>query len=241
MRRSRAGRSKRSRPSGECRRAVRREQRASASASRQPSGATARRGATSGAGSPVSTASASKSSSITCAAMSRRSSRRSRRTWIACATFTGAALLPSMIAPAIRADALDALVYPELGMDATTFALAALRLAPVQCAAWGHPVTTGHATIDAYFSCGAMEPADADAHYTERLIPLPGIGTDYARPAIPADASRAAPWPSRRRAAPAVPAVAVQDPSRHRRAVRARAGRDVPTRSSSCSRAGIPP
>jgi CRISPR-associated protein Csy1 len=105
-------------------------------------------------------------------------------------TFAGAKLLPSTIAPAIRTDALDVLVYPELGMDATSFALATLRLAPVQCAAWGHPVTTGHATIDAFLSCGAMEPPDADAHYTERLIRLPGIGTDYTRPAVPAGAAR---------------------------------------------------
>ncbi len=65
----------------------------------------------------------------------------------------------------------------------TSFALAALRLAPVQCAGWGHPVTTGHSTIDAFFTCAAMEPADAAAHYTERLIRLPGIGTRYAAPA----------------------------------------------------------
>jgi CRISPR-associated protein Csy1 len=101
------------------------------------------------------------------------------------------ALVPSRIAPVIRNDDLDALVYPELGMDATTFALAALRLAPLQCAAWGHPVTTGHATIDVFLSCAAMEAPGADAHYTERLVLLPGIGTDYARPAIPADAARA--------------------------------------------------
>lgn len=105
--------------------------------------------------------------------------------------FLGTALAPSVIAPAIRDDALDVLVYPELGMDATAFALGALRLAPVQCAAWGHPVTTGHSTIDCYFSCAAMEPDDADAHYTERLVRLPGIGTDYARPASPAAVTRA--------------------------------------------------
>ncbi len=96
----------------------------------------------------------------------------------------------SRIAPAIRDDALDALVYTELGMEATTFALAALRLAPLQCAAWGHPVTTGHPTIDVFFSSGAMEPQDGDAHYTERLIRLPGIGTRYAQPVPPADADR---------------------------------------------------
>jgi CRISPR-associated protein Csy1 len=99
---------------------------------------------------------------------------------------------PSQVAAAVRADAPDVLVYPELGMDATTFAVAALRLAPLQCAAWGHPVTTGHATIDAFFTAASMEPEGAQAHYTERLVALPGIGTRYARPALPARATREA-------------------------------------------------
>jgi CRISPR-associated protein Csy1 len=106
-------------------------------------------------------------------------------------TYPGPALVPSSIAPAIRADALDVLVYPELGMNAPTFALAALRLAPIQCVAWGHPVTTGHATIDAFFTCAAMEPADAQQHYKEKLVLLPGIGTNYERPVVPDGASRA--------------------------------------------------
>ena len=97
---------------------------------------------------------------------------------------------PSQLAPRILADALDVLVYPELGMGAVPFALAGLRLAPLQCAAWGHPVTTGHATIDVYFSSGAMEPADGASHYAEKLVTLPGIGTRYRAPAAPADASR---------------------------------------------------
>src|SRR6202008_2298683 len=89
-----------------------------------------------------------------------------------------------------RKDELDVLVYPELGMDVTSFALATLRLAPRQYAAWGHPVTTGFDTIDGYFTAAAMEPPGSSEHYTERLIPLPGIGTRYARPAVPSDASR---------------------------------------------------
>ena len=105
--------------------------------------------------------------------------------------FPGTALMPSAVAPAIRADALDVLVFPELGMDQTSFALAALRLAPVQCCAWGHPVTTGHPTIDAYFTAAAMEPGDGASHYTEALAALPGIGTDYAAPAVPTGATRA--------------------------------------------------
>jgi protein O-GlcNAc transferase len=99
---------------------------------------------------------------------------------------------PREIAATIVADAPDVLVYPELGMDAVCFVLAALRLAPLQCAGWGHPVTTGHPAIDVFFTSGAMEPADADAHYRERLVRLPGIGTRYRMPVAPADATRAA-------------------------------------------------
>jgi protein O-GlcNAc transferase len=89
------------------------------------------------------------------------------------------------VAARIRADALDVLVYPELGMDGFCFLLAALRLAPVQCAGWGHPVTSGHATIDYYFSSAIMEPADAQSHYREQLVRLPGIGTAYRPPDLP--------------------------------------------------------
>jgi predicted O-linked N-acetylglucosamine transferase (SPINDLY family) len=56
-------------------------------------------------------------------------------------------------------------------------------LAPVQCAGWGHPVTTGHDTIDYFLTAGAMEPDGADGHYVESLVRLPGIGTSYPRPA----------------------------------------------------------
>jgi protein O-GlcNAc transferase len=86
------------------------------------------------------------------------------------------------LAELIRSHELDVLVYPEVGMASMTYLHAALRLAPVQCAGWGHPVTTGSAAIDYYFTCGPMEPPDGQDHYTERLIALPGIGVDYAMP-----------------------------------------------------------
>ena len=104
--------------------------------------------------------------------------------------FVGGEAAPSAIAPLIRSDLLDILVYPELGMDQVTFALGALRLAPRQYAAWGHPVTTGHATIDAFLSCEAMEPEDAQAQYTEPLALLPGIGTRFAPAELPARRGR---------------------------------------------------
>ena len=91
----------------------------------------------------------------------------------------------ALIGATIRDDDLDVLIYPELGMDARCMVLAALRLARVQCAAWGHPVTSGHPTIDHFFTAGAMEPETGDAHYTEHLVRLSGIGTSYPRTAAP--------------------------------------------------------
>jgi predicted O-linked N-acetylglucosamine transferase (SPINDLY family) len=98
---------------------------------------------------------------------------------------------PGCIAASVLADDLDILVYPELGMDNTSFLLAAMRLAPVQCAGWGHPVTSGHANIDYYFSSAAMEPDNAELHYSEKLILLEGLGTYYSKPALPTPARRA--------------------------------------------------
>jgi predicted O-linked N-acetylglucosamine transferase (SPINDLY family) len=74
---------------------------------------------------------------------------------------------------------MDVLLYPEVGMDPIAGRLAAQRLARVQCVAWGHPVTTGMPTMDFFLSSALMEPPDADAHYTERLIRLPGLGVHY--------------------------------------------------------------
>ncbi len=73
----------------------------------------------------------------------------------------------------------DALIYPEVGMDITTPRLASMRLAPVQIAAWGHPETTGFPTIDYYLSADDFESSDSQAHYTEKLVPLPNLGCYY--------------------------------------------------------------
>jgi predicted O-linked N-acetylglucosamine transferase (SPINDLY family) len=76
----------------------------------------------------------------------------------------------------IRAQELDALVYPEIGMNETILTLASSRLAPRQLAAWGHPETSALPTIDEFISGELFEPADAQEHYTERLIALPNLG-----------------------------------------------------------------
>jgi len=73
-------------------------------------------------------------------------------------------------------DQPDVIFYPEIGMDPLTCRLATRRLAPLQIAGWGHPITTGLPTIDLFFSGEMIEGPDAETHYRERLVRLPGTG-----------------------------------------------------------------
>lgn len=89
---------------------------------------------------------------------------------------------PRQWAQRIAAADLDVLVYLDVGMHGLASSLAALRLAPVQAVLWGHPITTGLRTMDWFLSCAAMEPADHQTHYSERLLGLPGVGCMFEPP-----------------------------------------------------------
>jgi protein O-GlcNAc transferase len=82
--------------------------------------------------------------------------------------------------------ALDVLLYPDIGMDPTTYSLAFDRLAPVQCVTWGHPSTTGISTMDYFLSSTLFEGAEAPQHYTETLVCLKNMPFYGYRPALPA-------------------------------------------------------
>ena len=79
----------------------------------------------------------------------------------------------------LRRDTPQVIVYPNIGLSSRVLKLAALRIAPVQCTTWGHPVTSGLPTIDDFLSSALMEPPDGDGHYTERLVRLPGLSITY--------------------------------------------------------------
>ncbi len=81
-------------------------------------------------------------------------------------------------------DQLDVAVMLDVGMDSVMYLIGGWRFAPVQCATWGHPVTTGLPTVDYYLSSDRMEPPQAETHYSETLICLPGLGIAYDRPPI---------------------------------------------------------
>ncbi len=88
------------------------------------------------------------------------------------------------VAEQIIADRLHILVFLDIGMYPPVTLLAALRLAPVQCTTWAHPVTSGLPTIDYFLSSDLMEPENAQSHYSEQLIRLANIGISYPKPTI---------------------------------------------------------
>ncbi|MGA7936446.1 MAG: methyltransferase domain-containing protein, partial [Kovacikia sp.] len=85
----------------------------------------------------------------------------------------------------IRSDQLHVIVFLSLGNSIKATLLASVRLAPIQCSAWGHPVTSGLPTVDYFLSGDLMEPDNAQDHYTEQLIRLPNIGLCYPKPVLP--------------------------------------------------------
>jgi predicted O-linked N-acetylglucosamine transferase (SPINDLY family) len=86
------------------------------------------------------------------------------------------------IAEFIRSLDLDALIVTDVGCRKYDYVFFSMRLARVQCTAWGHPVTSGLPNIDYYLSSEMMEPEGAQAEYTEKLVLLPRSGLCYPRP-----------------------------------------------------------
>jgi predicted O-linked N-acetylglucosamine transferase (SPINDLY family) len=88
---------------------------------------------------------------------------------------------------AIESARLDVLLFADIGMDALTYFLAFWRLAPLQLTTWGHPVTSGIDTIDAYVSAAALETEGSEDQYSEALWKLPAFyNPGFARPVMPA-------------------------------------------------------
>ena len=90
-----------------------------------------------------------------------------------CLSFDAAAL--SKTIATMRADDLDFLMLPDIGMTPSSRVLSLHRIAPIQFTAWGHPVTSGSPAVDFYLSSDLMEPDDAATHYSEKLFRLPNL------------------------------------------------------------------
>lgn len=87
---------------------------------------------------------------------------------------------------------LDVLVFTDIGMSGANDQYAAMRLAPIQCTGYGHPITSGLPTVDYFLSSEIMEAPNGEAHYREQIVRLPGSGlTMEPGPSIPLTRSRA--------------------------------------------------
>jgi predicted O-linked N-acetylglucosamine transferase (SPINDLY family) len=82
----------------------------------------------------------------------------------------------------IHAEQFDLAYFWEVGTDSLSYFLPFFRLAAVQCASWGWPVTSGISAMDYFISSELLEPADGDSHYSERLVRLKNIPNYYPRP-----------------------------------------------------------
>jgi len=85
----------------------------------------------------------------------------------------------------ISADQLNILIIPEIGIDPIFNILSCLRLAPIQCTTWAHPVTSGSPNIDYFLSSDLMEPMNAEQHYSEKLVRLPNLGFSLPNLIVP--------------------------------------------------------
>ena len=101
-------------------------------------------------------------------------------------------LIPDRVdeaAAALRAAAFDLLYYWEVGTDSMNYFLPYFRPARVQATGWGWPATSAIPALEWFVSAAALEPAGAEAHYSERVVRLPSLPTYYLRPPLPPESA----------------------------------------------------
>ena len=90
------------------------------------------------------------------------------------------------VANSILDDLLDVLIYPEIGMDYLTYFLAYKRLARVQAAFWGHPVTSGiEYTMDYFITSNLFHIYNKEYEqnkFIEQLYYMNGLTTYFQKP-----------------------------------------------------------
>jgi len=80
---------------------------------------------------------------------------------------------------------LDAIYYPDIGMEPFTYCLAFSRLAQLQAVGWGHANSTGIPNADVFLSSAQFELPDSQDQYSEELVCMPQINCFY--PKLPPD------------------------------------------------------
>ena len=76
----------------------------------------------------------------------------------------------------LMADDNDLLLFPEPQGSPLIMLIAGLRCAPIQCAAFGNPVTTGLHSMDYFLVPDAAEVPSPESFYREKVVRIEGIG-----------------------------------------------------------------
>lgn len=88
------------------------------------------------------------------------------------------------VAERTRSGEWGTMFLTDVGMNMISVAFANTRVAPIQIAAYGHPVTTASPEVDYFIGGQETEtPNHPERFYTERLVLLPGMGTKPVYPA----------------------------------------------------------
>ncbi|CAM9162538.1 unnamed protein product [Ectocarpus sp. 13 AM-2016] len=88
---------------------------------------------------------------------------------------------------------LDVLIFADTTCEPVSHFLALGRVAPIQAAFWGTPITTGDPNIDYFLSADAMEHPDRttmlpdDDPYSEQVVLFGGQGIWYPAPVLPSE------------------------------------------------------
>ena len=96
-------------------------------------------------------------------------------------------LVPSAVAELIASLDLDVLVFADVLSEPINHFVSFLRLAPLQVAFWGNPITSGADSIDYFVSADCMEHPfrtrmpSSDEPYSEQVVLLGGQGIWYDR------------------------------------------------------------
>jgi len=84
----------------------------------------------------------------------------------------------------LSTNTFDMIIFPDVGLNIESLILSNVRIAPVQVAMYGHPVSTGSDTID-YFIVGELtEENESSRYYTENVLPVCGTGMHSIQPDI---------------------------------------------------------
>jgi len=78
----------------------------------------------------------------------------------------------------------NAVIFPDVGLNTESLLLSNVRIAPVQIAMYGHPVTTASNEIDFFIAGELSETEEVHKHYTEKTVLVKGPGMNSVRPNV---------------------------------------------------------